>query len=210
MIKSVKQFIKICSEELPISEPIYEFGSYRVEGQDELANFRPLFSGLEYIGSDIRVGPGVDTILDVQNINLPDESVGTVICCEVFEHIKDPQKAIREIYRILKPSGLAIISAPMHYHIHEEPNDFWRFTPFGINYLLNIFQSKYINFKGSSYDPYHVIGVGIKGDFDFSKLANRENEWKQIVDITLWDKLFSIIVLTKKYIWKIFFKKSNK
>jgi SAM-dependent methyltransferase len=209
MIKSVKQFIKICSEELPISEPIYEFGSYRVEGQNELANFRPLFSGIEYIGSDIRVGPGVDTILDVQNINLPDESVGTVICCEVFEHIKDPQKAIREIYRILKPSGLAIISAPMHYHIHEEPNDYWRFTPFGVKYLLSIFQSKYINSKGSNYNPYHVIGVGIKGDFDFSKLVNRENEWKHIIDVTLGIKLFSIVVSTKKYIWKLFLEKSN-
>jgi SAM-dependent methyltransferase len=209
MYKSVKRFIKICTEELPISEPIYEFGSYRVEGQDELADLRPLFRGFEYVGSDIREGPGVDTILDVQNINLPDESVGIVICCEVFEHIKDPQKAIREIYRILKPGGIAIISAPMHYHIHEEPNDYWRFTPFGISYLLNMFQSRYINSKGPNYDPYHVIAVGIKGDFDFSKLVNRENEWKHIVDVTIGDKLFSFIVSTKKSIAKIFLGKSN-
>lgn len=199
MHRSIKQFVKICSEELPINGPLYEFGSYRVEGQEELANLRPLFKGITYIGSDIRKGPGVDTILDVQAIDLPDESVGTVICCEVFEHITDPKKAIQEIFRILKPSGIAILSAPMHYHIHEEPHDYWRFTPYGMAYLMGVFPSTYIASKGSDYDPYHVMGVGIKGNYDFSPLVARERDWKKIVDVPLRTKIFGAIVSTKKF-----------
>jgi SAM-dependent methyltransferase len=203
MYRSVKQFIKICTEELPISEPIYEFGSYRVEGQDELADLRSLFRDRHYIGSDIRQGPGVDILLDVQKIDLPDESAGTVICCEVFEHITDPRAAIQEIYRILKPGGIAIISSPMHYHIHEEPHDYWRFTPYGMKFLLSPFPSKYVIPKGSTYDPYHVIGVGVKGDTDFSDLRKRENEWMHITDVSLSTRIFSGIVSAKKKVTKL-------
>lgn len=203
MYASVRQFIKICTEELPIIGTVYEFGSYQVNGQRELADLRPLFKNVKFIGSDIRDGPGVDIIFDVQDIQLPNECADAVICCEVLEHIKNPQKAAQELHRILKIGGVAILSAPMHYHIHEEPNDYWRFTPFGMGHLLNIFQSKYVAVKGSDYDPYHIIGVGIKGNFDFSRLKSRENEWKHIVDEMAGYKLFRSVVRTKKGIERI-------
>jgi len=200
MYRSVKQFIKICTEELPLAEPVYEFGSYRVEGQNELANLRALFPNKQYIGSDIRPGPGVDMILDVQKIALPDESAGTVVCCEVFEHITDPQSAIREIYRILKPGGTAIISSPMHYHIHEEPHDYWRFTPYGMKFLLSPLSAHYVIAKGSPYDPYHVVGVGVKGDVDFTVLRKRETEWVHIRDVPISTRILAGIVSAKKRI----------
>ncbi len=62
--------MRICAKHLPIREPLYEFGAYRVQGTPE-EDLRPLFEGMEYIGSDMREGPGVDQVLDLHDIDLP-------------------------------------------------------------------------------------------------------------------------------------------
>jgi len=49
---------------------------------------------------------------DAQNLNLANESFDKVICSETLEHLPEPRKAIKEIHRILKKNGLAIISVP--------------------------------------------------------------------------------------------------
>lgn len=60
MLILVKQFVKIVAETMPITEPIFEFGSLQVSGQEGFADLRPLFPNKEYVGCDIREGPGVD------------------------------------------------------------------------------------------------------------------------------------------------------
>jgi hypothetical protein len=41
--KSIRSFIQMVSETLTVPEPIYEFGSLQVEGQEGFADLRPLF-----------------------------------------------------------------------------------------------------------------------------------------------------------------------
>lgn len=61
------------------------------------------------------------------NIPLPNNSVDVVISYETIEHIKDYKKFLKEIKRVLKSDGLAVISTPNdtefiegnHFHIHE-------------------------------------------------------------------------------------------
>ncbi|MFW9879260.1 MAG: methyltransferase type 11, partial [Candidatus Thorarchaeota archaeon] len=99
MRKIIKCFVKLAAEALPIQEPIYEFGSFQVPGQEKLSNIRSLFPGKEFIGADIREGKGVDVILDLHNIDLPEETAGSVLVLDTLEHIEYPQKAIEGIYR---------------------------------------------------------------------------------------------------------------
>jgi SAM-dependent methyltransferase len=54
-----------------------------------------------------------DYILDIQNINLPDRSFDFVICNHILEHVTDDNRAIRELYRILKEKGAAFIQVPL-------------------------------------------------------------------------------------------------
>ncbi|NMD04281.1 MAG: class I SAM-dependent methyltransferase, partial [Deltaproteobacteria bacterium] len=129
MRDSVKEFVSDVIETVPLKEPIYEFGSYLVPEQIELANLRSLFPGKEYIGCDMRGGPGVDRILNLHNIDLPPATAGTVLCLDTLEHVEYPRKAMEEIHRILKPGGIVIISSVMNYPIHDFPFDYWRFTP---------------------------------------------------------------------------------
>lgn len=50
--------------------------------------------------------------LDVQSIARPDQSYDVVICSHVLEHVKDDERAIRELVRILSPEGFLILAMP--------------------------------------------------------------------------------------------------
>jgi len=72
-------------------------------------------------------------------LSLPfrEESFDSVLCTEVLEHLSDPQRAVNEIARVLKPGGVALISAPMGWALHYEPHDYFRFTHYGLQHLLS-------------------------------------------------------------------------
>ena len=55
----------------------------------------------------------VDLRIDVCAIDLPDQSFDAVLCLHVLEHVADDRKAMSELRRILRPSGMAIIMVPM-------------------------------------------------------------------------------------------------
>ena len=162
MRDSVRKFVEIVSEALPFPEPIYEFGSFQVEGQEGFADLRPLFPGKKYFGCDMRHGKGVDLILDLHNIDLPDETVGTVLVIDTLEHVEFCRKAISEVYRILKPDGIVVVTSVMNFPIHDYPNDYWRFTPEGFKSLLNPFSYSIVDFLGEKDFPHTVVGLGIK------------------------------------------------
>jgi len=162
MRELIKQFTEIIAEFLPIAEPIYEFGSLRVTGQEELANLRPLFPGKKYIGCDMREGKGVDKVLNLHDIDLPSETVGTVLAFDTLEHVEYPRRAIEEIHRILKLKGMIVISSVMNFYIHDTPYDYWRFTPEAFKSLLRPFTQSYVDFAGNELHPHTIVGVGFK------------------------------------------------
>ena len=42
-----------------------------------------------------------------------------------------------EFWRILRPGGRLWITAPLVWYLHEEPHDYYRYTPHGLRYLLD-------------------------------------------------------------------------
>lgn len=167
MRKSIRGFIEVVSQSLELGEPICEFGAWQAEGQEDMADLRGLFPGKEYIGADMREGKGVDRILDLHNIDLPDASMAAVISCDTFEHVEYPRRAIEEIHRILKPDGLVVLTSVMNFPIHAYPNDYWRFTPEGFRSLLNIFEHVIVGDFGLQSDhPETVVGLGFKAKQD--------------------------------------------
>lgn len=51
--------------------------------------------------------------LDIQNMDLPDNTFDAIICYHVLEHVPDDIKAMKELFRILKPGGWALIEVPL-------------------------------------------------------------------------------------------------
>lgn len=97
--------------------------------------YRPLIagSGLGYVGTDIQ-GPyeAVDVLADARALPFANETVGTVLCSEVLEHLSDPHVALSEAARVLQPGGHLVLSVPFLARIHEAPHDYFRFTKFAL------------------------------------------------------------------------------
>jgi len=93
------------------------------------------------ISVDIAPVPGVDIIANAEDLNMFTEGeFGCVLATEVLEHIKNPEKAISEFYRVLKKNGKLVLTTRFIFPIHDAPNDYWRFTRYGLEHLLRRFE----------------------------------------------------------------------
>lgn len=78
----------------------------------------------------------VDLFGTAYEIPAEDASFDTALCSAVLEHLEEPEQALRECFRVLKPGGTAIYSVPFIWHLHEEPRDFYRYSKYGLAYLF--------------------------------------------------------------------------
>jgi SAM-dependent methyltransferase len=159
MLPALRDILEVTVALVPIPEPVVEFGSYQVDAASGIADFRELFAGRDYIGADFRPGPGVDRILDLHDVELPDASVGTVVVMETLEHVRYPWRAAAEIHRILRGDGIVVLSVPFHFPVHNHPNDYWRFTTEGVDALFEAFPARWIRGIGSHDRPTSVFGI---------------------------------------------------
>ena len=89
-----------------------------------------------YTGMDENIDVGPDIQGNALQIPFSDNSFNTVMCSEVLEHLKEPRECLAEISRVLCPGGISYITAPMSWSLHYEPNDYWRFTNYSLEYLI--------------------------------------------------------------------------
>ena len=83
----------------------------------------------KWIFSDIQKRHKPDIVLDVCDMNtIESESIDVINAIELFEHVENPEKGLMECYRVLKKSGILILSIPFLYPIHADPYDFQRWT----------------------------------------------------------------------------------
>jgi SAM-dependent methyltransferase len=157
-----KAFCRLVAESFDCPGPVYEFGSFQVEGQEGYANLRELFPGKRFVGCDMRPGPGVDRVEDVSAIGLPGGSAGTVLCIETFEHVFEVRRAFDEVFRILAPGGVFVITTPLNFRIHGYPDDYWRITPNCLRRLTSPYALRVAGFQGHRSFPHSVMAVGIK------------------------------------------------
>ena len=57
---------------------------------------------------------GVTHTVDITNVALPDGSYDVVIANHVLEHIPDDRQAMRELFRLLRPGGMALLTVPLN------------------------------------------------------------------------------------------------
>lgn len=162
MKPNIHQLITLVAQDIVVKGPIIEIGSFQVEGQQHYANLRPLFPGKKYLGCDMRHGPGVDKIEDIENLSFANSSIYTLLSLETLEHVWNIEKAVKQLERVLKPGGFLAISTVFAHPIHDHPHDYWRFTPETLDRLFNFLHPRLVGWEGVLDNPHTVFCLGFK------------------------------------------------
>lgn len=96
------------------------------------------------IALDLHPGAGVHLRADAHTLPFVDGSFDVVLCTEVLEHLPEPQRAIDEMFRVLTPGGELLLTTRFLFPIHDAPHDYFRYTKYGLRYLLRRFEQVHV------------------------------------------------------------------
>ena len=101
-----------------------------------------LFAHTRYVKLDRGIGDKtwdysrVEVIGDICQLPFAEGVFDAVVNIQVLEHLKEPGIGVAEMARVLKPGGQLILTTVQDWEIHQHPNDFFRFTRYGLQYLF--------------------------------------------------------------------------
>jgi len=133
--RGIKELIKNASEHIPEHSIVLDAGA----GQTP---YREWFKHTRYVAVDFAEGEkawdynSLDAIGQLERLPFPDHTFDAVISTQVLEHVPEPEKMLREIFRVLKPGASLYLSAPLGFGEHQQPYDYYRYTQYGLKYLL--------------------------------------------------------------------------
>tara|TARA_Y100000310_G_scaffold170217_1_gene170368 strand:+ start:270 stop:719 length:450 start_codon:yes stop_codon:yes gene_type:complete len=84
-----------------------------------------------------------------KTIPFKNNTFDSIVINQVLEHVFEPETFIREVKRVLKKNGHLLLTVPFFWDEHEKPNDYGRYTSFGLKYLLEKQGLKIIKLKKS-------------------------------------------------------------
>jgi SAM-dependent methyltransferase len=88
------------------------------------------------IAFDITKKDGVEIVGDAHHLPFRPDVFSMVLSTEMLEHVREPQRIIDEIKRVLKPGGMLVLTTRFIFPLHDTPYDFYRFTQYGLEYLF--------------------------------------------------------------------------
>ncbi len=111
----------------------------------------------------------------------------TVVCTEVLEHLLDPRKALKNIYRILKPGGLLLVSVPnpqgLRRFLFDFHDEFIGLKDEGdIHYHYGTAKQWQILFEKEGFKTMHIEGLSLPLIHRFKALAFIRQLFKRFAD----------------------------
>ncbi len=94
---------------------------------------------------------GPNCISDATCMPFQDKTFNAVLCTEVMEHVKDYQRLIDEIHRVLKDEGVFVLSTRFLYRIHGKGGDYFRYTEQSLRYIFKDFRDIEITPMGNRF-----------------------------------------------------------
>lgn len=157
-------------EQLPPSAVVLDVGGGKRQLNDE-----------RYINLEYSLYDEPDMFGDAQALPFKSNSIDLVYCTGVLEHVPDLLLAAREIHRVLKPGGRALVCIPFIQPLHNEPQHFFNATPFGVEFAFSVFAQKEITWGGEFFgvvkwlaESAHLNKLADPEDWaDFLRLAEK-------------------------------------
>lgn len=130
----LERLISRFAHDLPPGSVLLDAGAGRCQ-------YRKHFTNRCYIATDRMHCVGfvygkLDFLSDLQEIPVRDGKFDAVLISQVLAHVQRPQRVLDELARVLKPNGLLLFSNPLFFEENLEPQDYYRFTQYGLRLLL--------------------------------------------------------------------------
>ena len=126
---------------------------------------------LDYTTADL-FSPLADIKMDIHDIPLEDNTFDVVFCNHVLEHVQDDQQCMRELCRVLKPGGLAIMQVPQNRNMEFTDEDPGITDP--EERIKRFGQYDHVRLHGADY-PDRLKNAGFKvEEVDYSKKISSE------------------------------------
>ena len=106
------------------------------------AQYACLFEPFRYTAVDLGIGDKaweyryLDAIAALENLPFPENTFDAALNIVTLEHVREPKAVLTEIARVLKPGGRLILVTPLEWEEHQQPHDYYRYTTYGLTYLL--------------------------------------------------------------------------
>jgi SAM-dependent methyltransferase len=100
------------------------------------------FARQRYYGVDLAVGDTawdysrLDAIADLTALPFRTGAFDAVLHIVTIEHLREPGRALAEMARVAAPGASLLVAAPHEWEVHQTPHDYFRFTRYGLTYLL--------------------------------------------------------------------------
>ncbi|HEY4232515.1 MAG TPA: class I SAM-dependent methyltransferase [Lacipirellulaceae bacterium] len=122
--------------------------------------------GFDYVGADVQQNRSatVDFVTAIDQ-PLPPQLPARgpydfIVCTEVLEHVADWDTAFRNLRSLLAPGGRMLVTCPQFYPLHEIPHDFWRPTPYALQFFAARQGLRILN-QQSAGDGLEVLGTAL-------------------------------------------------
>jgi SAM-dependent methyltransferase len=105
-------------------------------------DYRAYFAAQRYTGLDLGVGDaawdysGIDVLGDLAALPFRACAFNASLNVVTLEHVREPARVLTEIARTLAPGGRFLLIAPHEWEEHQQPHDYYRYTRYGLDYLL--------------------------------------------------------------------------
>ena len=100
------------------------------------------FARQRYCGVDLAVGDAawdysrLDAVADLTALPFRDGVFDAAVHIVTIEHLREPGRALVELGRTLAAGGGLLVAAPHEWEVHQAPHDYFRYTRYGLAYLL--------------------------------------------------------------------------
>ena len=157
-----KAFCRLVAETFDCPAPVYEFGSYQVEGQEGYANLRAVpRQGVRRLRHAARAGrrPGRGRLGDQPARRLGRDGA---LHRDVRARLRGPPGVRRGLPDPQAGRACSSSPRPLNFRIHGYPDDYWRMTPNCLRRLMSPYAARVAGYQGHRTFPHSVMALGIK------------------------------------------------
>ncbi len=132
---SIERAVSEFAAKLPQGARVLDAGA----GEGAYSGF---FRAHRYCGVDFALGDagwdysGLDAVADLHALPFREECFDACLNIVTLEHVREPAFVLCEISRTLRRGGRLLLVVPQDWEVHQSPHDYFRYTRYGVRYLL--------------------------------------------------------------------------